>query len=229
MSILLYLLAVVPGFLIILFVYFMDKYEKEDLLPIVICFILGIFSTLPILQLERMGVARAFDNPMEIVPMLIYAFLFVALIEEASKFAALMIYPYRRPFFNEPFDGILYAVVIAMGFATLENVLYASRFNLNALVLRAFTAVPAHASFAVVQGYFIGKAKFKPEKKWKLISMGLLASICLHGLYDFFILQQAYENLAILAFFTLSISLYLSIQLIHAHQKDSPFKDEKLK
>jgi RsiW-degrading membrane proteinase PrsW (M82 family) len=106
MSILLYLLAVVPGLLIILFVYFMDKYEKEDLLPIVICFILGILSTLPILQLERMGVARAFDNPMEIVPMLIYAFLFVALIEEGSKFTALMIYPYQKPFFNEPFDGI---------------------------------------------------------------------------------------------------------------------------
>jgi RsiW-degrading membrane proteinase PrsW (M82 family) len=136
-----------------------------------------------------------------------------------------MIYPYRQPFFNEPFDGILYAVVIAMGFATFENVLYASRFNLNALVLRAFTAVPAHASFAVIQGYFIGKAKFKPEKKWKLISMGLLASICLHGFYDFFILQQAYKNLAVLAFFTLSISLYLSLQLIHAHQEGSPFKD----
>lgn len=226
MNILLLLLAIAPGLLIILFVYFMDKYEKEELLPIVICFILGVLSTLPILQLERLGVARAIDNPMEILPMLVYSFLFVALVEEVSKFAALMIYPYRRSFFNEPFDGILYAVVIAMGFATLENVLYASRFNLNALVLRAFTAVPAHASFAVVQGYFIGKAKFKPEKKWKLISLGLLASICLHGLYDFFILQQAYKNLAVLAFFTLSISLYLSIQLIHAHQADSPFKDD---
>lgn len=224
MSILLHLLAVAPGLLIILFIYFMDKYEKEELLPIVICFILGIFTTLPILQLERLGVARSFDNPMEIIPMLIYSFLFVALVEECSKFAALMIYPYRQSFFNEPFDGILYAVVIAMGFATLENVLYASRFNLNALVLRAFTAVPAHASFAVIQGYFVGKAKFKPEKRWKLISIGLLASICLHGLYDFFILQQAYKNLAVLAFFTLSISLYLSFQLIHAHQQESPFK-----
>ncbi len=229
MSILLHLLAIVPGLLIITFIYFMDKYEKEDLLPIFICYILGVFTTLPILQLERLGVARGFDNPMEIVPMLIYSFLFVALVEECSKFAALMIYPYRQSFFNEPFDGILYAVVIAMGFASLENVLYASRFNLNALVLRAFTAVPAHASFAVIQGYFIGKAKFKPEKKWKLISIGLLSSICLHGLYDFFILQQAYKNLAVLAFFTLSISLYLSIQLIHAHQEDSPFKNEKLK
>jgi len=178
------------------------------------------------LHLERLGVARAIHNPMEILPMLAYSFLFVALVEECSKFAVLMIYPYRQSFFNEPFDGILYAVVIAMGFATLENLLYASRFNLNAIVLRAFTAVPAHASFAVIQGYFVGKAKFKPEKRWKLMGFGLLASICLHGFYDFFILQQAYKNLAVLAFFTLSVSLYLSLQLIHAHQDDSPFKED---
>lgn len=227
MNIFLLILAFVPGLLIILFIYFMDKYEKEDLLPIVICFILGIFSTLPILQLERLGVARGIDNPMEIIPMLIYSFLFVALLEEASKFFVLLVYPYRQSFFNEPFDGILYAVVIAMGFATLENVLYASRFNLNALVLRAFTAVPAHASFAVVQGYFVGKAKFKGKNKLKLMGLGLLSSVCLHGFYDFFILQQAYKNLAILAFFTLSIGLYLAIQLIHAHQEDSPFKEEE--
>ncbi len=227
MNIFLLILAVVPGLLIILFVYFMDKYEKEDLLPIVICFVLGVFSTFPILQLERLGITRGIDNPMEIIPMLIYSFLFVALVEEGSKFIILWIYPYRQSFFNEPFDGILYAVVIAMGFATLENVLYASRFNVNALVLRAFTAVPAHASFAVMQGYFVGKAKFKSKNKWKLMGLGLLASVCLHGLYDFFILQQAYKNLAVLAFFTLSIGLYLSIQLIHAHQKDSPFREEE--
>ncbi len=226
MSVLLIFLAIIPGLLIILFVYFMDKYEKEDWLPISICFVLGTLSTLPILQLERMGLANGIDNPMEILPMLAYSFLFIALIEEGSKYIALMVYPYQRSFFNEPFDGIMYAVAIAMGFATLENILYASRFNLNAVVLRAFTAVPAHASFAVVQGYFVGKAKFKPEKKWQLMGIGLISSICLHGLYDFFILQQAYKNLAVLAFFTLSVSLYLSIQLIHAHQKDSPFKKE---
>ncbi len=226
MDILLIILSFLPGFLIILFVYFMDKYEKEDWLPISICFLLGALSTIPILQLERLGLAKSIDDPTDILSMLAYSFLFIALIEECSKYAALMIYPYRQSFFNEPFDGIIYAVAIAMGFATLENFLYASRFNLNAVVLRSFTAVPAHASFAVIQGYFAGKAKFKPEKRWQLMGAGLLTSICLHGLYDFFILQQAYKNLAVLAFFTLSVSLYLSLQLIQAHQKNSPFKEE---
>jgi RsiW-degrading membrane proteinase PrsW (M82 family) len=40
-------------------------------------------------------------------------------------------------------------------------------------VLRAFTAVPAHATFGILMGYFMGKAKFS-NNRFKLNMAGLL-------------------------------------------------------
>ena len=58
-------------------------------------------------------------------------------------------------------DGIVYAVMIGMGFATLENIIYASRFGLETTLFRAFTAVPAHGVFAAIMGYYIGVGKVR--------------------------------------------------------------------
>lgn len=229
MDILLIVAAMVPGVLVVLLIYFLDKYEKEGTFPIIVCFLLGILCTVPILELNKTEVSRFFDKPKEILPTLFYAFVYIAAFEEVLKLIVLLLYPYRRSFFNEPFDGILYAVAIAMGFATVENFLYASAQRLDIVFLRTFTAVPAHAAFAVLQGYFVGKSKFNSSKRFNLISMGLLFSIIAHGLYDFFILQEAFQGLIIFAFITLSVSIYLAIRLIKLHQDDSPFKMEEQK
>lgn len=223
MNILLILAATLPGILVIVLIYYMDKYEKEEKLPIIICFTLGVLCTLPVIELNKTGLSKLFNNPKEILPTLFYAFIYIAVVEELIKLLVLLLYPYRQAFFNEPFDGIIYAVAIAMGFATLENFLYASTQKLDLIILRAFTAVPAHASFAVMQGYFVGKAKFNPKKQVQLIGFGLLVSVITHGLYDFFIIQEKFEGLIIAAIFTLSICIFMALRLIAAHQKESPF------
>ncbi|MEL7121237.1 MAG: PrsW family glutamic-type intramembrane protease [Bacteroidota bacterium] len=226
MQFLLIILAILPGLIITFLIYKLDRYEKEDKLPMALCFILGVIATLPIIYFEKINIADSINQPDNLLYSIIYAFLYIAFIEETSKFLILMVYPYQKTFFNEPFDGIVYAVVIAMGFATLENLLYAFRFNIDAILIRAFTAIPAHASFAVIQGYFIGKAKFNAKNKRLLIINGWVIAIVVHGFYDFFILQRAFGNLLILALVTLSISIYFAMQLIQEHQNQSPFKKE---
>jgi hypothetical protein len=72
---------------------------------------------------------------------------------------------FPEEFFNEPLDGIVYAVVLAMGYASVENMLYVAAYGINTTILRAFTAVPAHLVFAIVQGYYLGRARFMPEQK----------------------------------------------------------------
>ena len=69
--------------------------------------------------------------------------------------------------FNEPMDGIVYGVVVSLGFATLENFYYvyllADYFETTSLALavsRAFSAVPAHAVFGVFMGYFFMRYSF---------------------------------------------------------------------
>lgn len=117
--------------------------------------------------------------------------------------------------------------MVSMGFATLENVLYAGKFGFQTTLLRAFTAVPAHASFAIIMGYFTGRSKFAfpSARKWQLIAMGLFIPVGVHGIYDFFILQEYYEELLVLALFILGTSIYIATRLIKEHQENSPFKE----
>lgn len=226
MEILLLVLAILPGFLICLFIYRMDKYEKESPFHLYLSFALGMLITIPVLKLQEWTYHMGLDEADEIWATLFSSFIVVALSEELIKFAALMLYPFPRKFFNEPIDGIIYAVMIAMGFATLENILYAYRFGIETIILRAFTAVPAHAAFAVMMGYFVGKAKFQPERRRYYLLSALGLPVVVHGIYDFFILQELYDWLMLLAVPVLAVSIHFAWRMILLQQEDSPFKEK---
>ena len=226
MKVLSIFLAIIPGILICLYIYKSDKYEKEVLVPLIFCFILGMLITVPVRAIQAWTYSVGLDDSSTILMALFSSFIIVSLSEELFKFASLLIFPYRQKFFNEPLDGIVYAVMIGMGFATLENILYATQYGVVTTIVRAFTAVPAHAVFAIIMGYYVGKAKFEPQHRLRLLLVGLCMSIAIHGTYDFFILQEAYEWLIILAIFTLAISIYFARNLIQTHQDNSPFKKE---
>jgi len=220
-----YLIAVVPGLLIVLFIYHSDRYEKEQILPLFLSYLLGILITVPVYLIQAWYSQHNVESYLTIPATLFSSFVLVALSEELFKFAALMLYPYRRRFFNEPIDGIVYAVVIAMGFATVENILYAFRYGLHTVLLRALTAVPAHACFGVLMGYYVGKARFvAAERRLRYLIYGVILAIGIHGLYDFFILQQIYDGLILLAMLTLALSLFFALRLLREQQEDSPFK-----
>lgn len=158
-----------------------------------------------------------------------YAYLFssfaiVAASEEMAKCAVLLIGAFPRKFFNEPMDGIVYAVLVAMGFATVENLFYANNFGMQTTLVRAFTAVPAHFVFAIVQGYYIGLAKFNPERQVELILQGLGLSIFMHGVYDFLILQELSSWLSVLASISVYACLFYCAALVRKHLDISPFK-----
>ena len=225
---LLIILAIFPGLLICYLIYRFDKYEKESRFPLAICFGLGILSAFPALKLEEWGDSIGINEHEGFWMLILLSFVVIALSEELVKFIVLVAYPFQKKFFNEPLDGIVYAVVIGMGFATIENIIYAGRFGTGTTIIRAFTAVPAHAIFAISMGYFTGLAKFNKKNKFLNLGLGLGAALLIHGIYDFFILQQYYEWLMVFATFTLLLSGFLSYRLIKIHQKYSPFKDEVL-
>ncbi len=221
---LLLFLAIAPGLLISWYIYRMDRFEREHRLHLISCFALGMLLTLPATRLESWSDLLGITYPASIQLRLIVSILIVAIWEELSKFVILVAYPFSRPFFNEPIDGIVYAVMIGMGFATLENIFYVTQFGLGTAILRAFTAVPAHALFSVILGYFTGLAWLHPERKWRLLLQGLLIAVAFHAVYDFLILQRYYDWLVILAVAGLWISIFFAQDLIRRHQDSSPFK-----
>lgn len=214
-------LAILPGLLISYVIYRLDKYDREPGLPLIISFIIGALVTIPAMKLEYVATQMGFEESQHLGMLLFFSYCIVAFSEELVKFVGLMIYPYHQKAFNEPLDGIIYAVFIGMGFATIENIIYADRFGYETTVVRAFTAVPAHGVFAIIMGYYVGLAKFDKAKKYKLIATGLLLSILVHGTYDFFILQEYYDWLMGFATLTLVISSYFAFKLIMLHRKSS--------
>lgn len=182
------ILAIAPGVAISSYIIFKDEYNKEPRKHLLISFILGVISIVPAMALElpllwtdhlpffSSTVGNAFK-----------AFIMVALPEELAKFLMLKLYAYRQPEYDEPFDGIVYAVMVGMGFATAENIMYVYEYGTATGVVRMFLAVPAHATFAIIMGYFMGKARFSIKKERYLLAAGLFWSVVFHGSYDFFL------------------------------------------
>lgn len=224
MNPLLLLAAILPGILICLLIYFLDKHEKEGYVPLLITFGLGMLSAIPAVGLQMLADRMGFDATRNLGFLLIYVFIIVAFSEELVKLVMMLVYPLPQPFFNEPMDGIVYSIMVGMGFAVVENVIYAYNYGIETVMVRAFTAVPAHAIFAVFMGYFIGLSKFHQSRKWALIGFGFFLAVVIHGIYDFFILQQYYEWLMAFGLVTVIIGSYLSWLLIKDHRDNSPFK-----
>ncbi len=226
MSAFLFFLAILPGLAICFLIFRMDKYEQEPLLALLFCFFLGMLATLPAIGIQSWsGSILVIKSPSAAITFL-SSFGVVAASEETAKCAVLLLGVFPMKFFNEPVDGIVYAVLVGMGFATVENLIYANHFGLNTTIVRAFTAVPAHFVFAIVQGYYLGLAKFNPERRLELVLLGLGMAIFLHGVYDFLILQEVSSWLSVLGSISVYICLYYCGSLVQEHLENSPFKHE---
>ena len=221
-------LALAPVLAIMWFVYLKDKYDREPIKHILISFILGCVSVIPAIILEYSLGSVFPENNLNVMTTAIWAFIIVALSEEFSKYIMLQWYAFRQKEFDEPFDGIVYGVMVSLGFAAVENIFYVIEGGVSVALLRMFTAVPAHASFGVIMGYYFGLAWQHKDQAWKYKLRGLLSAVVLHGAYDFFLMQNNYPAFAIFSFVGLFISIKLSFKAIKAHQEGSPFHPDVL-
>ena len=120
-------LALAPALALALYIYWKDKHEKEPIGVLVVCFVMGSLCCLPAGFFNAIGaevLGFDFDGKNGLAVSFFMAFCVVGLGEELCKYIVLVLYALRKPSFNEPFDGIVYAVMISLGFAALENVFY---------------------------------------------------------------------------------------------------------
>ena len=192
------LVAAAPSLVLLTYFYLRDRYEREPIGHLVAAYGLGMFA-LTAAQGATFMVsdwvspdwlhtggepARLFD-----------AFVLAGMIEELSKWVVLVAAVYAWREFDEPMDGLLYGVAIALGFATLENFLFLSSRGLAIAWQRAIFAVPAHALFGGCMGFYVGRAKFAPTDGmrrshfWLSLTLSLLVPIGFHGAYDFALLH----------------------------------------
>lgn len=219
------LLALAPIIIVILYIYFNDTYEKEPKRILFYNFLLGAIVSIIVTTL----IYYAFDIVLpltehhSVYQQFLKAFVVVGFTEEFSKYIIVRYYAQPNKEFNEQFDGIVYAVMVSMGFAATENIFYVLESGYQTAMLRAFTAIPAHATFGILMGYFIGKAKFSNHQSLLNIA-GLLLAILFHGAYDFFLFIDFIPGIWIGAFISLAIAIFLSKKAIKRHQNQSKFR-----
>lgn len=219
------LLAISPVLIVILYIFIQDKYEKEPTRLLVYNFLLGAIVSVIITTLLYViiDIPLPLKNYNSIFEQFIKAFFVVGLSEEFSKYIIVRYYAQPHKEYNEPFDGIVYAVMVSMGFAATENVMYVLQGGLEVAIVRAFTAVPAHATFAILMGYYMGKAKFS-KNRTVLNLTGLFLAVLFHGAYDFFLFIDFVPGIWVGAFISLFVAIVLSRKAIKRHQSISYFR-----
>jgi RsiW-degrading membrane proteinase PrsW (M82 family) len=110
--------------------------------------------------------------------------LLVGLIEEACKFLPLALYIYKRPYFNEYTDGVIYFALAGLAFGLPENILYTLQYGKEAGIARLLLTPLFHAAVTGVVGFFLIKAKLEGKPAFYVVPAFLIAAL-LHGLYDF--------------------------------------------
>lgn len=181
--------SIVPGLLWVWFFYRQDRYDKEPVRLVLITFVAGMVAVVPAALLEA-PFRDYFASPTPWFTRLLVALFVVGLGEETVKLLAVLFTAYRHRAFNEPVDGIVYAVSASLGFAALENLFYVMGFGLEVAPVRAVVTTLAHASFGGIAGLFLGLARRSWYTDWGLVLQGLLIAAGLHGIYDFIIIAR---------------------------------------
>lgn len=206
------IIVFIVTFVLLLYFYYQDI-NKEPIKRLVEAFFIGIIISLQIDWLQNQ--VLIFSS------VAFQAFIVAGLIEEGLKLGALKLTLFRNKYFSARVDGITYAVFLSLGFATAENIILVSNFEMG--IVRAFTATPAHALFAVSMGYYLGRYKFNQENK-KLLFMALLVPTLLHGIYNYLIMSGN----QILLFLFVPYVIYLWVKSTNKINKlNEKFKQKK--
>lgn len=191
--------------------YFHRKdHRREPLWLIALVFASGMALVLPVVVLQQRllswdALAPSTLSELPFPRLLVVTTVVAGLVEELAKFGVVLAVLIFSREFEEPVDGLVYAVAVAMGFTAAESWVQADW-------TRAFSP-PAHALFAVFWGYELGQKQFRPALGgWLAVALGLLLSVAVHGYWDaiaFYRLRDEADGwLAPVSIFVLVVGLY---------------------
>ncbi|WP_313341021.1 PrsW family glutamic-type intramembrane protease [Sedimentibacter sp.] len=215
--------AITPGIALGLIFYLFDRHDREPIGMLLKVFVMGMISVIPTIIVENF--LLSFNVFGGILGVFYTAFIVAGFTEEYLKRRVVLKHVYFNPVYNEKLDGIVYCVMSALGFATIENIMYVVfRFSdIESIGLyRAVLSVPAHMLFAVTMGYYLSLAKFSatPEQHRHFLSKSLTVPVILHGIFDFILMS----NLEILMLLFIPFVIYLwvaNLKKLNVYYKDS--------
>ncbi len=194
--------GLLPGFAWLIF-YFTEEPHPEPKRLIALTFFAGIAFGFFTIAIEEIFSNTASGWGIQLTSIL--SLLGLALIEEIMKFGAAYFAVGKSPLLDEPVEWMLYMIVAAMGFATLENIGAITNVSLaatqTALASAAFQtaslrfvgATLLHSLTSGIVGYHwaLGIAR---KKLWRNLAIGFAIATVLHAFFNYLILN--YGNIA---------------------------------
>ncbi|WP_177219524.1 PrsW family glutamic-type intramembrane protease [Ruminococcus albus] len=181
--------------------------KKEPFKRVAKVFIVSALSTIVAIILELIGMiilANIYKSDVKGIMSMSGIFALCLFIigpsEEICKYFTFKLTIFKNRDFDHTYDGVIYGAAAALGFATLENILYVlgNSSQSGALmgaytgILRAVLSVPLHAFTGILMGYKFGISKYikynnvinavhnkNPQR------LAFILSVAVHGLYDF--------------------------------------------
>ena len=226
--------ALLPAIILGLYIWRKDP-NPEPFRWLMYSVLLGVSLCIPVAFAEQFILNFLFGGvgPTSLVGTTAEAFFVAALPEESAKLLALWLILRKNPYFDEHFDGIVYAVGIGLGFAAIENVFYVIGSGdgwVSVAATRALLAVPGHYAFAILMGYYYSKYHFFDRSRKTAVKI-LLVPVMAHGVYDAIVMSGHVDPLAgsisffVLVYFCIKLQKYAKSKINELAAVDDHFTE----
>jgi RsiW-degrading membrane proteinase PrsW (M82 family) len=228
-------LSLAPG-LIWLFYFLRKDVHPESNKMILKIFLLGMMSAPIAAIIECLPVASGDSGKLNCVLLNLFSKIFshpwdtffyfligVALIEEFIKYFVVRMKVLKNQELDEPIDALLYMIISALGFATLENIFiffspdifqYTAKETLALSVFRFGTATFLHALCSATIGFFMAMSFCQPKNKKLIFFSGFSIAVLLHALYNFSIMElEGILRIAIPIFILIILAIFISLAI----------------
>lgn len=146
-------------------------------------------------------------------------FIGVGVIEELAKFLPLALFIYKKRYFNEHTDGIIYFALCGLTFGLFENVAYTVGFGTGTGLGRILLVPFFHAATTGIIGYYLAKAKVEGRPRTTVL-LPLVVIALMHGVYDFGLMSGILQFQILSLVLTILLTLGLFLYYMRANELD---------
>ena len=192
---------IILNLVFLMIILYLDRYEKEPLLPIAAIFFVSIILT------YAFGITKGLLIGNRQFSALVTSYIEAGFFEELIKFGLLAFVVFRIKDLDEPFDLVLYMAIIALGFTLVENIGYylkftqkgytwymmtrdSSLYNRQLLAIFSMRMVPIHLLVDVTAVWFIGRSRGSFRRLLPML-LAFLTAVALHGTWNYLTFIQA--------------------------------------
>ena len=188
-----------------------------------LAFFAGLFIVYPTYLLQRRVLPHLPTlSPDQDFDLLLLSTTIVAgLVEEMAKFGVVLLLFFWRKEMDEPVDGLIYAMTVAMGFTAGEDFIR----HIHGVEWARLLNPPGHAMFSALWGYGLGL--YLVNERWQPLLARLVLAVLVHGFWDALSIYRELEGRwwVSLVVFGLAFGLFWAMECKLRHLQDPAFAE----